>query len=231
MKPDSKIVIRVNECDARKGTKGVDDAWINASRFVDGAIFVSDWLRDYFLERGWHCKNNVVIYNGVNKEIFKPSEKLNDGKIHIVSAHWSDNPLKGQDVTEWLDDFVGKHPEYAFTFVGRTKAKLTNGSVVGPLSGKKLGEELAKHHVCVNGSRFDPGPNSVIEPIACGLPTYVHKDGGGGVEFAGKSHVFNDVFSLEKLLLTNQFQQNLTSFDDWEIVVKRYVDFVVNLSV
>jgi len=225
-----KLVLRVNENDARKATNYVDNLWCKFSAHVDGAVFVSHWLKDYFEAKGWDCKNNTVIYNGVNSEIFKPGEKLNNGKINIVSSHWSDNAMKGQDITEWVDDFVGKNPDdFTFTFIGRTKAKLKNGTLIHPLAGKALGAEIGKYDVCINGSRFDPGPNSVIEPISCGLPTYVHSDGGGGVEFVGRDHVFSSIDELSQLLTNKKFTQNTTSFAKWEDAVKQYADFFKNI--
>ena len=223
-----KLVIRVNENDARKATTNIDKFLLKLSEHVDSTIFVSKWLQDYFNDLGWKCKNQCFIHNGVDKDIFKSYPKLNNNKINIVSAHWSDNPLKGQDVTEWLDDFVGKHDDYTFTFIGRTKANLKNGRHINPLFGKKLGEEIGKYDICVNGSRFDPGPNSVIEPISCGLPTYVHVNGGGGVEFAGNDHVFSSTEELESILIRKNFQHNSTKFDEWKTVIQKYLTVLEN---
>jgi len=222
-----KIILRVNENDARKATTHIDKQLIFLSQFVDATVFVSNWLQSYFCDKGWQCKNNCVIINGVDTNVFKPGTKFNNEKINLLSSHWSDNALKGQDYTEWLDAFVGRHPnEYSFTFVGRTKAVLKNSVHIHPLSCHPLGDELGKYDVCINASRFDPGPNSVIEPISCGLPTYVHSDGGGGVEFAGSDHTFSSYDDLEKLLLTKKFEQNKTKFSKWEECVNNYVSFI-----
>lgn len=224
---DVRLVLRVNENDARKGTSNVDRYLISLSQYLDGTVFVSDWLHDYFITRGWKCKNNVVIKNGVQSSVFKPGVKLDNGKVNIVSAHWSDNYMKGQDVTEWLDGFVGKHHnEFSFTFIGRTQANLKNGTLIRPLFGAKLGEEMGKFDVCINGTRFDPGPNSVIEPISCGLPTYVHIDGGGAVEFAGNDHTFSDLGELEVLLLSKSFKANTTNFTSWKTTIKQFVTYL-----
>lgn len=142
-------------------------------------------------------------------------------------SHWSDNALKGQDFAEWIDAFVAKRSEeFTFTYIGRTRASLKNSTVIGPLCATDLGAELAKYDVCINASRFDPGPNSVIEPIACGLPTYVHVDGGGGVEFAGKDHTFSSFDELETLLLSKQFKKNVNRFEPWEKTIESVVTFL-----
>lgn len=220
---DIKLILRVNENDARKATNIIDKNLVKFSSHIDATIFVSNWLQDYFMKKGWACQNNSVIVNGVDSTVFKPSQKRNDGKINIVCAHWSDNHLKGQDEYEWLNSFVNKNKnEYTFTFIGRTKANLNNSTHVRPLFGLKLGEELAKYDVCINSSRFDPGPNSVIESISCDLPTYVHADGGGAVEFAGQDHVFSNIQELEQLLLSKKFQSNTAQFLPWKDVIQQY---------
>jgi glycosyltransferase involved in cell wall biosynthesis len=214
-----KLILRVNDCDQRKGTSHIDNDLVAKSAMVDGTIFVSQWMHDYFMERGWACKKNTVIVNGVNGDFFKPKlyESNEVRPVSIVTHHWSDNPLKGQDYVEWLDDFVGRHRErFAYTYIGRTKAQLKNSTYIPPKWGAELGAALSVHDVCVNASRFDPGPNSVIESIACGLPTYVHKDGGGGAEFAGQDHTFSSFDELERILLTGNYQRNQFKLRTWE---------------
>ena len=49
--PKTMIVQRINDCDARKGTKDVDELLINCSRHLDATIFVSSWMKDYFLKK------------------------------------------------------------------------------------------------------------------------------------------------------------------------------------
>jgi hypothetical protein len=215
--PQCRLILRVNDCDAHKGTFGVDDRWLTLSKIAHGTIFVSNWMWDHIRMRGWACQNNTVIYNGVDYDAFKPAtNKTPCSKLRIASSHWSDNAMKGQDYYEWLDDFVGKHPDkFEYTFIGRTKAQFKNSRHVQPLFGRALGEELAKHDICVNASRWDPGPNSVTESIACGLPTLVHKDGGGGVEFAGSStpHTFASFDELEEELM-DWFDEGVAVMDE-----------------
>lgn len=219
--PSTKILLRVNECDARKGTDAVDSIWITMSHHVDHSIFVSEWMMSYFYQRGWACNSNEVIWNGIDRVRFVKNEKLNNGKTNIVCAHWSDNERKGQQVYEFLDDFVGRNSEYTFTFIGRTRAKLKNSTLKGPFSPEDLAKELTRYDVCINGSVYDPGPNAVIESIVAGLPTYVTIHGGGGVDFAGLDHTFETAEDIEKLLLSKQFVQNQDRFEDWSAVMKR----------
>lgn len=199
------IVIRVNECDARKGTFGVDNAWRLMSQYVDGTIFVSEWLKSYFY--GWSCSNTCVIRNGVDALIFYPRQKTNDGKLHLVTHHWSNNPMKGFDIYNAIDDYVAKHNDVTFTYIGRDRGTFQHSTIVAPLHGEALGTELGKHNVYVSASRFDPGPNHVLEAISCELPTFVHPDGGGAVEFAGSSYVFSSIDDLVARAKQARFDQ------------------------
>lgn len=221
----TKIMIRVNECDARKNTSGVDDVWRHMGAHSDHSIFVSDWMKKYF-EMGWRCHSNEVLINGVDRSKFEKREKLSKSneKVNIVCAHWSDNRFKGQDLYEYLDDFVSRNSDFTFTYIGRTKAKLPNSTILPPMDPIELSKKLSEYDVCVNGTFWDPGPNAVIESIVSGLPTYVHNQSGGAADFAGSDHVFKNVTELENILLSKQFQQNRDIFPDWETVMKVVFD-------
>lgn len=218
-----KLVFRVNENDARKGTSSVDRTIEEISRQCDDVVFVSKWLMDYFNPINWGVKTTYV-HNGVDSSVFKPKPKSKDEKIRIVAHHWSDNRLKGADVYEALDSFVGERPDsFSFTYVGRHKCGFKHTRVIGPLWGESLGEELRSHDVYVSASRFDPGPNHVIEAISCGLPTYVHKDGGGCVEFSGLDHVYEDVDALLNLLESKTYTSNTAWQPDiWRACVEKF---------
>jgi len=222
-KKDIKLVLRVNENDARKQTNHVDKTLIDLSRFIDTTIFVSDWIMEYFMSRGWACRNNHVVKNGVDSNVFFPNEvNLSNDKIKLVTHHWSNNQLKGFDIYEKLDLWLKEHPEFEFTYIGRERGTFKNSNVIPPLFGKQLGDELRKHDVYISASRNDPGPNHIIESISCGLPTYVHKDGGGCVEFAGNDFVYNDWEGLEKILLKKNFTKNINTFLSWKESVQEY---------
>ena len=224
VKPDCKIVLRVNENDARKGTSDVDEMLRQVSMYVDHTVFVSHWLQDYFMKQGWTGPNSV-IYNGVQRSVFAPQPKLNNGKVNIVAHHWSDNRMKGADIYEKLDELVAEHPDrFNFTYIGRHKCDFKNTTVIRPLSGKALGDELGKHDVYVSASRFDPGPNHILEALACELPTYVHSDGGGAVEFAGVDHSYSSWDELKSTLLNGSFTKNKAFVPpSWKDCINEYV--------
>ena len=225
--PKVKILQRVNECDARKQTTGVDQMLAAAGVSNDCTIFVSDWMRDYHQKRQWPCQKTAVIYNGVDRDVFRPKNKgmiVTDAHvIRVVTHHWSDNPYKGEDVHKWLDQFVAQNKEFTYTYIGRTLASLPNTKVIDPLFGKALGDELQKHDVYITGTVCDPGPNHVIEAIASGLPTYAHTRGGGAVEFVDSNHTYESVEQLEAILRKTSHEPNAVKFPSWEECVMQYV--------
>lgn len=216
--PQVQVVLRVNECDARKATMGVDDLWIQCSKFVDKTIFVSNWMKKYFLDKGWLCKKNYVLYNGVNLEHFKPNKKLDNGKINIVTHHWSNNRMKGFDLYEELDDYVGKNSDkYTFTYIGRELGTFKNTIIIPPLFGHELGRELGKYDIYVSASKFDPGPNHILESVACNIPTFVCKEGGGALELASNQNVFEDFDQLISMIENNNYKNNqIFKVQSWE---------------
>lgn len=234
-KPDVQIVLRVNENDVRKGTSHMDDMLVKVSEHIDATVFVSHWLQDYFNDLGWKCPNQTVIYNGVARDVFAPQPKLNNGKINIVAHHWSDNRMKGADVYEQIDKLVGEYPgKFGFTYIGRHQCDFKNTTVVKPLAGKALGQELGKHDVYVSASRGDPGPNHVLEALSCDLPTWVHREGGGCVEFAGRDHAYDNWDQLQSILMDqggNTYGAHLPNgsaiqLRTWQECIQEYIDFL-----
>lgn len=218
----TKVILRINECDLGKGTSDLDVRFLEASRHVDGSVFVSQWMRDYYVSKGWACQKNVVIINGCEAHRSAAFEPRINGQISIVSHHWSDNARKSGHVTEWLDDFVGRwngqHPSFSFTFIGRTRLNLRNSTRIQPLWGQDLWNELGQHDVYVSESRWEAGPNHVLEALALNIPTYVHKDGGGCVEFAGSDHTYGSVDELETIIRGLAYEPNTkgVSVRDWK---------------
>ena len=231
--PSMKIVHRVNECDARKGTNMMDALLRQTSEVADVSIFVSGWMREYHTSSPAYLGGrHHVIYNGVNHDHFKPFDGIRecDRPVRLITHHWSDNVMKGKDVYEALDLFIGRSPgRFEFTYVGRHQCDFKHTRVLSSLYGQRLGDELRQHDVYVSGSRFDPGPNHIIESISCGLPTYVHRNGGGCVEFVGEDHVFNSVDELFELLTLGQFVKNTFVPTTWEQCMSQYFRVIEEL--
>jgi len=224
--PKALVVHRVNECDVRKGTNDIDNILLECSKFTDITIFVSNWIKNYFIERGWFNNSNFVIYNGVNKEHFRLNKNKNNEKVRICAHHWSNNRLKGFDIYDKLDKWVGNHDGYEFVYIGRELGSFQNAIVVSPLFGKSLGDELSQANIYVSASRFDPGPNHIIEALACEIPTFVHMEGGGAVEFAGFGAVYSSfedlILRIQKKEFPNQHGWNIS----WEDCAKYYFELI-----
>ena len=232
-----KLLFRVNECDRRKNTQGLDEVIRKISSYSAHTVYVSNWLKN---EISCGSLNKSVIYNGCDAHIFTPTDekysKLNN-KINIVCHHWSQNFWKGLQYYKFLKEFVSINLKYTFTFIGRIELELTqaqantipnNSRHIQPLYGTVLGEELAKYDVCINGSFFDPAPNSCIESISCGIPTYVNEAGGGGKEFAGARHTFTTNDDIVDIL-SNPFTLNTYKPISWEQSIQQYVDLIKTL--
>lgn len=200
---------RINECDARKGTNDMDLMLLGANRYADETIFISSWLKDYFVERGFpKDKRSHVIYNGCNTDFFYPRpEKDLHRPVRIVTHHWSDNWMKGFDAYKEIDELCQRDPRYEFTYIGRYsklyQPKATR--IVQPLYGKELGDELRQHDIYVTASRWEPCGMHHIEGAASGLPVLYHRDGGGipegcvrhGVEFCDSESLLRGLTTLE----------------------------------
>lgn len=236
--PNVRVVHRVNECDARKGTNNMDVLLSNSSKIADATVFVSNWMKEYF-QNSWETEEQHVVYNGVNKDHFRENDisihnpHIRKYCIRIVAHHCSNNEMKGFDIYEKLDEWIGKNGKneefeynYEFVYIGRDRGTFKNTRVVSPLFGKALGEKLGWGDIYVSASRHDPGPNHIIEALACELPTFAHRDEGGAVEFAGLDAVYG---SFEELILriTNKNLPIKRGWDiSWEDCAKKYFEII-----
>lgn len=185
-----KVVHRINECDQRKGTDFMDRLLEKASEVVDHTIFISHWLKDYHAQK-WFTSNkeNSVIYNGADPVLFHPvgSTKY-DGiqPFRIVTHHWSNNPLKGFDEYQRIDQAIaaGALQGVELWVIGRWPAgiKWATARLYPPAHGKKLASMLRSCHAYVTASRWEPCGMHHVEGAQCGLPLIYHQDGGGIVE-------------------------------------------------
>ena len=64
------VIHRINECDERKNTKGLNKFIINANKVADSTVFVSSWLMNLYQSQGQLIKENLVILSGSDKNFF-----------------------------------------------------------------------------------------------------------------------------------------------------------------
>lgn len=179
------VLHRINECDERKGTYGMNDALVRANWCADFTVFVGSWMLNLPTWRK-HLRTPLsVILNGADPIVFN-SKGMQPwdgyGPLRLVTHHWGGNWMKGFDIYKRIDELMAT-PEYKgridFTYVGNLPKGFTfrNARLVEPLDGLALAKELKRHHAYVTGSINEPGGNHQNEAGACGLPLLYRRSG------------------------------------------------------
>ncbi len=190
--PQVRCVHRINECDKRKGTTGVDELLRRANRATaDMTVFISAWLRDYFVERWFDpAWPHQVIQNGADPALFYPTHKPIDtgGRtFRLVTHHWSDNWMKGFKVYQAVDRMIagGELEDMSLMVIGRWPPEIRWQAAIThpPVRGKTLADLLRQNDLYLTASLWEPCGMHHIEGAQCGLPLVYHRDGGGIVEF------------------------------------------------
>jgi len=179
--PKTKVLHRINECDKRKNTNHIDNLVFRKNKIADHSIFISKWLSEYYLQKGFK-RNYEIVYNACNRNYFYPIKKKKLGsKINLVTHHWSDNWMKGFDIYTKLDEILAENEHLSFTFIGRyyKGLKPKNIKLIPPLYGKELGDLLRTFDIYITASRWEPCGMHHIEGACSGLPILYHKEGGG----------------------------------------------------
>ena len=181
---DCIVIHRINECDERKDSKGLNSLLRYSNGIADHTIFVSSWLRDLHLSQGMEAYPNTVILNGPDQNIFNPNGYRNwsgSGPIKLITHHWGSNWKKGFDIYQRIDELVGKRWKglFEFTYIGNLPEGffLSNSSYQRPLSGKPLADAIKRNHVYITGSINEPGGSHQSEGLLCGLPV-LYRDSG-----------------------------------------------------
>ena len=190
--PSVKILHRVNDTDIARNTNILDDINIQSNKIVDYTVFISNWVKEYYEQRGMLINNDThsVIVNGCSTGWFYPKkEHLVGEKIKLITHHWSDNYMKGFDFYNYLDELCAKKSDIEFTYMGRYNKQYApkNTNLIPPTSGPKMGDILRSHDIYVTAARWEACGMHHIEGSACGLPVLYHRDGGAIPEIC-KSH-------------------------------------------
>lgn len=211
------IVHRINECDERKGTKGMNRKLRIINYIADSTIYVGSWLKELDLRyRNIEKSFDTVILNGADAEIFnalsfKPWD--GNGPLNLVTHHWSSNPMKGWDIYSKLDFLLSNNywkKKFAFTFIGNLPkgVVLKNSNHISPIGGVSLAREISKHHGYVTASINEPGGNHQNEGALCGLPL-LYRDSGCMPEYCSGYGISYNEDNLEAKLI--EFHENYSS--------------------
>jgi hypothetical protein len=206
--PDVILVLRINECDKNRNTKTLNKQISLVNSMVDHTIYISQWLLDLFKSQKLEFSGNYsVIRNGADPILFPYSRKVlpRDGKIKIVTHHWSPNEMKGWDVYLKLDRML-EEEKYAskleFHYIGRAPQCLKTKNIVfhDPCSDKALGDKIGNCHIYLTASINESAGMHHIEGALCGLPLLYRKS-GALPEYCSKYGVaFNGVDDFAKAL-------------------------------
>lgn len=188
-RPNLRVVHRV---DGPIGVyRGFDDgtdgriAAINAE-LADATIVQSQFSLDAHRSVGIELRDPVVVHNTVDPAIFHPPktwEPLSGRKVRLIATSWSDNPNKGAEILEWLDQNLDER-RFELTLLGRFPGTFERAHVLAPVPSTAVANELRRHDLYVAASRHDPCSNALLEALACGLPI-AFLDSGGHPELVG----------------------------------------------
>lgn len=207
--PNTLLVHRLNTCDEPRGTNYENKMLIEANQLADYTVFVSAYLRDLFVTKGFDTdRQHSVIHTGADEEIFNPDNRAEwepVERLKIVTHHWSGNFMKGFDVYERLDLLLGTEPYrslFEFTIIGNVPTgmdfKYTN--IIPPLSGLELAHAIKQNHIYLSAARNEPAGNHYIEGMRCGLPVLFLNSGSLPEYCAPYGIEFNLINFEEKLL-------------------------------
>ena len=183
IKNDTIVINRINECDERKGTQGLNKFLINSSLISDHTVFISSWLKQLFYSQKFPNKPASVIHNGADENLFKKKQFSNNNKIKLVTHHWGNSIYKGSKTYQNLDKLLitdELKDKVEFTYIGNLPKNcvLKNSNVIKPLFGSQLADELRKHDIYITGSINEPAGMHHIEGALSGLPILFKKSGG-----------------------------------------------------
>ncbi|MCK9602785.1 MAG: hypothetical protein M0R66_00180 [Candidatus Omnitrophica bacterium] len=245
--PKTKIIFRVNDTDKSGKIYKADKLRLKSCRLADAVVFISDWIRDYYIERGFDCRiPHIVIRNGADENIFNPqgySVWDSSRPLKIVTHHWSDNCMKGADIYQYFDQLLDDpwmKQRFEFTYIGQlpsypTKVQFRNTRYIPPLSGMALAGELKKHHVYLTAARWEGCGMHQLEGACCGLPVLFIDEGGGAVECCeGFGIQFTkDTFAISLFKMLKQyigFQPKMRTFPlNATLMVRKYADFILSV--
>ena len=211
------VVHRINECDERKNTRHMNSFLRLANYVADHNVFISHWLiKLNIYERN---KPYSVILNGADEKVFNDSKNklwIKGEPLKIVTHHWSSNKMKGFDIYEKLDQLINSEEwigKIEFTYIGNIPKgfNFKNTKVIKPISGKKLGKELSRHHVYITASNNEPAGMHHIEGILSGLPV-IYKNSGALPEYCENFGVSFD--SLEFIPALDKMINNYYLYKD-----------------
>lgn len=216
---------------ARGIDKGLDKQIYEVNElFADGNIFQSEWSKYENKRLGLKAKSfEKVIINAPDSSIFYPStSKVETNKLKLILTSWSNNPLKGGDVIDYLIKNLN-FEKYELTLVGNYRNANKNLRVIPKCDSKSLSNILREHDIYIFPSYIEACSNALIEALHCGLPA-VARNSSSNPEIIGKGgELFNDnselLQAIEKVAANLDFYRNSISLPEINEVGEKYYNF------
>jgi len=218
--PNAIVVHRINNTSEARDdlAKTFNHYRIHANQIADHTVFVSQWVKDRYLESGFNrLRPWSVILNGGDHHLWQPGEppqKKQEKLLKLVTHHWSNHWNKGFDVYQQLDRLLAD-PQWAerieFTYIGRVPKDFhfERARLIEPLSGEALAQELRRHDAYITAARHESGGNHNLEAGLCGLPL-LYLDSGSMVEYCNGYGIEYTPETLEAKL-----EEMLQTFPQW----------------
>ena len=216
-----KIIHRVNECDSkREKSINIEPLLVKTMNIADHVVFITNWLREYFIQNYSLNLNNSVIINGCNQEYFNTNNKKKkqlSNPIKLVTHHWSDNYLKGFKIYNEIDKLNSE--KFKLTFIGNYNKNYSpqNINVLPPCNGHELANEIKKHDIYLTASQNEPCGMHQLEGMSCGLPLLYCTGSGGIKETCVSGEEFNDISTLiEKMnKIKNNYEHYVSKINNF----------------
>ena len=216
--PKTKIIYRVNENDIkREKSINIEPLLVDTMKNVDYVVFVSEWLKNYFINKYKLNIKCTSVINGCDVNHFYKSnnKKFIENRIKLVTHHHSSNYLKGFHIYNKIDKLLDHRKDIEFTFIGNynEKYKPNNIKILPPCTGKDLGNLLRENDIYLTATQYEPGAMHYVEGLSCGLPVLYCTNGGGAHEVckvAGEE--YNDINTLlDKMNMIKNNYEKYTS--------------------
>ena len=167
-------------------------------------IPVSNWLAKQIKESFLKDYPIKVIHNGIDLEIFKPSENKNydQGKFSIlgVASVW--------DYRKGLEEFIRLRnllpDNYKITLAGLSKKQIDSlpQGIEGISRTENVGQLVKLYRdsdVYVNPTLEDNFPTTNLEALACGTPVLTYNTGGSPEAIDDKTGIIVDYKNIQQL--------------------------------
>jgi glycosyltransferase involved in cell wall biosynthesis len=215
--------------------RGFDDgtdrrvAEMNA-QLADATLAISRATIEMYRTIGIELVHPTVVHNGCDQRIFNPDGRRpfrRDRRTRVISTSWSDNPRKGGQLLEWLEENLDWE-SYELTFVGNTSARLERACRIPPVRSHELAGLLREHDIFVTATEHDAYSNALVEALSCGLPAIYLNSGGSSeaVKDAGFGFLDRDEVPdlLDRLVDEYEARQARIDLPSLETIADRYLD-------